>query len=208
MYTESCACRFRRLPSKLYVVFKLVVRSRSRCAAGHFRVKAHPVSRIYFLSDFLPISFTYSKKKTTPPTTMASPNNGPQDSRSACEKVFGIAELADQILLDLPMQNILSGTQQVCRRWQTAIECSDLVQEHLFMKPICDKRLLMGDDMTKQRHWVEKETPEKSRTVLENPFLSLLCHENVCIKDQAFVYPQASWRKMLVTQPPVRKVKA
>lgn len=73
------------------------------------------------------------------------------------------------------------------------------------MKPVSDKRLFMDDNMATPVYWVDGNTPEIPRTVLENPFLALLCHEDVCIKDMTFTYPQASWRKMLVTQPPVRK---
>ncbi|KAF2169079.1 hypothetical protein M409DRAFT_21090 [Zasmidium cellare ATCC 36951] len=134
---------------------------------------------------------------------MASMKSEEQDAISACAKVFGTAELADQILLDLPLRDLLCGAQQVSRQWKDAVETSNLVQEHLFMKPICDKRVYAYMSAVILQWWTRDEHWHIPRMVLENPFLILLSHEKVCLQDEAFTRPGASWRKMLITQPPV-----
>lgn len=127
----------------------------------------------------------------------------------ASTRVFAIVELAEQILLDLPIKDILYGAQQVCRQWRDVIQDSDLIQEHLFMKPISKNRLyfvqipLSKEENYSLCHWADLQQPLMSRPVLENPFLILLSHEDICVKEEAFTRPEASWRRMQVTQPPV-----
>ncbi|KAK4500087.1 hypothetical protein PRZ48_008273 [Zasmidium cellare] len=136
---------------------------------------------------------------------MASTQNDNSQIRSACTRVFAIAELADQILLDLPPQDILCGAQQACKQWKEAVEQSDYIQEHLFMKPICEKRVTSHPRDYLPKIWTDYEFEESPRAVLENPFLILLCHEGICTKQEAFMRPEASWRKMLMTQPAARE---
>lgn len=55
----------------------------------------------------------------------------------AMDRVFGTAELADMILIQLPMRNLLLS-QRVCRKWKYAIRNSPQLQRALFLKPASD----------------------------------------------------------------------
>lgn len=78
------------------------------------------------------------------------------------------------------------------------------------MKPISTERVYLVPSQSPRtagyirHHWAEIQRPGIARTVLENPFLALLCHED--LRSEAFTRPEASWRPMLITQPPIGNV--
>lgn len=61
-----------------------------------------------------------------------------QEEHRAATRVFGIPELAEMILLHLPMRDLLLA-QRVCSHWRTSIEGSPKIQRALFFTP-SDKR--------------------------------------------------------------------
>jgi hypothetical protein len=118
-------------------------------------------------------------------------------------RVFDIPELVEAILVHLPPRDLLLS-QRISRTFQTAIKSSPRLQQTLFFRPIPVKG--PGD-------WT-------LNPLLRNPFLPwfvilesrwqlpdyetfelLDCNANEQ-KRAAFMHPNASWRRMLVIQPP------
>lgn len=54
--------------------------------------------------------------------------------------------------------------------------------------------------------WSNAVAPDLETHPIENPFLTMLCCDR--ISTPAFNRPEASWRKMLITQPPLKRVGA
>ncbi|GIZ49639.1 hypothetical protein CKM354_001266800 [Cercospora kikuchii] len=108
----------------------------------------------------------------------------PESTPSACARTFNVPELAEEILLHLPPDNLLCRVQRVCRQWRRVVEESELIQQYLFFRPIpytCDP-------------WV--------MPTLENPWHYLLFVDTER-PTQLDRYPDSSWRGMLLTQPPI-----
>ena len=75
------------------------------------------------------------------------------------------------------------------------------MQRALFLAPLPGPALLLFEVQNKKL-WAEDETDEHSYTLLENPLTSRFRTYNSA--QESFDYPDASWRRMLVSQPPVR----
>lgn len=138
------------------------------------------------------------------------PTPGP--TPSACVRTFNITELAEEIFLHLSPENLLCRVQRVCRQWRRMVESSELIQQYLFFKPISfsyefvEWRALisrgelqhtggLGDEIESAETWAT------GVPVLENPWLYLLSGDTERTK-LLQGYPEASWRRMLLTQPP------
>ncbi|GME25268.1 putative f-box domain protein [Neofusicoccum parvum] len=135
-------------------------------------------------------------------------------SSDSMHRVLGIYELVELVFLHLPMRDLLR-IQQVCRAWQSTIQTSPSIQQSLFFAP------------KRRRHPVypEKEQWELN-ALLAAAFppwfrtayvksrwdwpMARSFAELPWAKDErrtrAFMRPEASWRRMLLTQPPVRDV--
>ncbi|KAK5169447.1 uncharacterized protein LTR77_005423 [Saxophila tyrrhenica] len=100
---------------------------------------------------------------------------------TACHKVFDIAELAEAIFLELPIRDQLCGVQQTCQQWKAIIDNSVQLQEALFFKPVA------GPPIVFQKYRGAGEW--YSEWLKPNP---------KCLNVAG-----ATWRKSLVTQPPI-----
>ncbi|CAK1368028.1 unnamed protein product [Cercospora beticola] len=131
---------------------------------------------------------------------------------TACQRTFNVPELAEEILLHLPPQNLLCQVQRVCRQWRRTVESSELIQQYLFFRPIpqscelVEQRALISTSELEHTgghgHEIEFFEPWASGVpILENPWLYLLSSDADQTK-QLHCYPEASWRRMLLTQPP------
>lgn len=132
-------------------------------------------------------------------------------------QVLAIPELLESILLYLPVVDVLVNAQRVNRFWNHTMKKSIKLQQAVFLKPLCaDVRLLNMqsrslDDASTQKGRAE---PDADRTwimqgnIAMNP---LACHLKVmsgAIWAAAPLHPkymrsEASWRRMLITQPPI-----
>ncbi|KAE8349094.1 hypothetical protein BDV28DRAFT_160783 [Aspergillus coremiiformis] len=126
-------------------------------------------------------------------------------------RIFSIAEILEHILSQTEPQTLLTTAQQVCQTWHTLIQTSTLLQETLFFKP------------TKAP---QQQKPKRTR----NPFLATKIWPDLFrkrphsqphhhstnyhyalppadpTKEDLYLRPEASWRRMLVQQPPTSSI--
>lgn len=130
------------------------------------------------------------------------------NAKSAINQVQNIPEILEMILAETDMRTLLTSAQRVCRTWLNLISKSPSIQKALFFTPI------------KESEWGMKETipnpllaqtfpsffPAKGR--LEHYRFNF--SDLVMTKDAStmarFVRDDASWRKMLVQQPPISDI--
>lgn len=125
---------------------------------------------------------------------------------TSCGRVFGIVELAEQILLALHPTDILCGAQQACRQWRDVVKQSSSIQELLFFKPIPAKALRysnaargMSIALDSTAFTTELIVGEGLLPVVENPYLFMLSVPECNCASRPM---DASWRRMLISQPP------
>ena len=152
---------------------------------------------------------------------------------SASDRVFQNQELLRMILLRLDLRTLLTAGLRVSRRWNLAILGSAVLQEKLFLKPVVVRRgtrkvqpvqnplvMLRGwmlhmlfhishDDADDLRRALEKGTaypvhvPTSPSSVI--PLRHILHEiEGSLYSDPAFSRRGASWRKLLLQQPPIK----
>ncbi|KAF7190714.1 hypothetical protein HII31_07873 [Pseudocercospora fuligena] len=144
---------------------------------------------------------------TTAPTSGDPNGDNALDIQSytACHNTLGTSELLENILLHLPMRDLLLD-QRVCKTWKACIDSSVKLQRGLFFKPagniIAHPRLQEGVVIM----WSPKN-------LFVNPLLLdafgsfnlardiLHLKSKPCSEDR-FTRSDASWQKMLLTQPP------
>ncbi|KAK5124044.1 hypothetical protein LTR85_002241 [Meristemomyces frigidus] len=138
--------------------------------------------------------------------TKAAAEQGAGDSISACHKVFNISELAETIFLELSMHDALVNIQRTCRSWRDNVEASLPIQQALFFKPISTSRLhfFKSADRNgqKRRRWAETEYGPDSQLPVEHPLITSAYwdrHKH----GEAREWAEASWRRQLLTQPPI-----
>ncbi|WEW56031.1 hypothetical protein PRK78_001466 [Emydomyces testavorans] len=120
-------------------------------------------------------------------------------------------ELLESVLLQMDMRTLLTSAQLVCRHWHTMINESPALQKALFFKaqenaPNNAKQIinpLLAEVFSPFFTWEsarESENPRRGPT--QGVFDNLPLTKN---KD-AFLRKGASWRRMLVMQPPARSM--
>jgi len=57
---------------------------------------------------------------------------------TVCHEALSTIELLENILLNLPTQDLLRA-QRVCHHWRSTIENSSPLQENLFFKPVASR---------------------------------------------------------------------
>ncbi|KAJ6178171.1 hypothetical protein N7519_008632 [Penicillium mononematosum] len=129
-------------------------------------------------------------------------------TRSAINKVMDTPEILEMILAGTDMRTLLTSAQRVCRNWASLIRNSRSVQKALFFIPIKDSEWGVGEKIPNP---LLTETfasffPTKNRPdTYQFDF-----HDLVMTRDAStmarFIRADASWRKMLVQQPPISKV--
>jgi hypothetical protein len=148
---------------------------------------------------------------------MSSRNTTPRPPPfEACDRFFGIAELF-QLFLDQCPTSVLLNCTMVCRSWKEEIDCSSLLQEHLFFQPIEEgegvQRIL--NPMLEYFSPILITGPPSehvpSRTGFARPedLTPLRWAGDMSMKApsrRAFAREEASWRDMLVSQPPISRI--
>ncbi|VUC21615.1 unnamed protein product [Clonostachys rosea] len=156
--------------------------------------------------------------------TESSPNVKPSPSMEA---VFATEELFDDILLRLPIELILTAVQRVSKTWQRQIESSHRLQRHLFLRPDNSKTLqeTQGDCIINPllyKHFGpmlgrREEQSGGTDVVASQPrarrlgmgydmHLSIADMSGGRVQHKRFACAGASWRRMLISQPPPRNV--
>ncbi|KAK3657598.1 hypothetical protein LTR56_002373 [Elasticomyces elasticus] len=143
---------------------------------------------------------------------------------AAAAAVADTAELTEMILLQLPLLDILMA-QRVNRTWQQLITTSPDLQRALFFRAV-DGNMLVEHPGTALSHATGgkadvlspvphgcREVTISDASVIMNPFLSCSIplkgnHVPECWKtiDQRGLRGNASWRRMLLSQPPLVRV--
>ena len=116
------------------------------------------------------------------------------DSISASSRVFGIPELLENVLSQLPARDLLL-CECINKTWHAVIKKSNTLQEKLFYK--CDP-VALHDDMDESDLEI-------------NPFFLLVQRRWACRTSTVdgakgwkdFDYPEASWKKMYLSRPAV-----
>ena len=97
-----------------------------------------------------------------------------------------VPELLEQILLNLDMPTLLKS-QCVCHFWQNVITGSRAIQQDLFLRPI-------------------ELRPGMQLEPRFNPLLHEMKNRATPEHRQSFLREEASWRRMLIRQPPTFKL--
>jgi hypothetical protein len=127
----------------------------------------------------------------------------------ATEKTLSTAELLESILLQLDLQTLLTSAQRTCRTWTNLIRGSPALQRALYFTPVSDTRgheavlnpLLI--DTFPSFFEVENETLFGGGN---GTLLASLRMFKQPETQASFLREEASWRRMLVQQPPVFKI--
>lgn len=123
---------------------------------------------------------------------------------TANARVFGIFELAEKILLQLPITDLIH-ISRVSRKFQSTVANSKPLQRALFLKPLAGKSVILVKPKPGRMLFLSDESSEISVRVLGNPFTRRIMR-GVNNDDAAFLHHEASWRRMLLSQPPMRRV--
>lgn len=130
-------------------------------------------------------------------------------TESARHQAFSIPEIFEQILLKLDNRTLLTKAQLICRTWTTFIQESPAIQWALFFKPKkhiqkCQNPLLA--DIFPSIFNRDQGT-QKTRTNLTLTTFQILTSWKWDNSDErkldAWIRPEASWRRMLIQQPPL-----
>ncbi|RMY13919.1 hypothetical protein D0867_07300 [Hortaea werneckii] len=146
---------------------------------------------------------------------MISDTDAPNMTSQASRRALDTPELLEAILYQLPLRDLVRA-QLVCRQWQTVIDHSKKLQRALYFEPVVWDLVALckepGGRMCYD-HWVQAGDSERCVTVYENPILSLVMKSLLPVTRTRSLLAQlpgcwqrreASWRRMLVTQPPFR----
>jgi hypothetical protein len=155
---------------------------------------------------------------------------------SAVQATFSSPELLEVILMNLPMQDLLVNGLRINRTWNATISTSPTLQQHLFFAPTVQslndepkwtKNPLLTEKfptwfndirMTKRFfidvntlqdaidifHYTDNAGPYKSYSFTD---IGTLARADLGARSEVYCRPEASWRRMLVTQPPVKLLK-
>ncbi|KAI0136889.1 hypothetical protein BJ170DRAFT_589849 [Xylariales sp. AK1849] len=136
-------------------------------------------------------------------------------STPAKDRVLCVLELLEGILLKLDQKTLLVSALRVCRGWKDLIVKSPSLQRHLFLEP--DSKAFPVHNPLLARHFPYLFQHAESADNVADPisltsykmmdsdldFPSMPWLEN---NRAAYQYPDASWKRMLVHQPPLHSL--
>lgn len=125
-------------------------------------------------------------------------------TESAQSQVFSIPEIFELILLQLDNRTLLTVAQLICHTWTTFIQESAAIQWALCFKPVTNPRSRTWQNPLLAEVFpsiFSSSTPEvKSNISFTFKTFDMLRTPEKC---EAYMRPDASWRYMLVQQPPL-----
>ncbi|KAJ5097475.1 hypothetical protein N7456_008196 [Penicillium angulare] len=130
-----------------------------------------------------------------------------------------IPEILENILLHLDEKSLLTSAQRVSRFWHDLVSQPPL-QKHLFFQPDWDQKEKVTSELLVENFplWFPNNAgqPAQSTENMQNiGIVDLRDHRRNAfktlpiaspLKNEAFMYKDASWRRMLVQQPPIPKL--
>ncbi|KAF7180673.1 hypothetical protein CNMCM7691_009964 [Aspergillus felis] len=127
---------------------------------------------------------------------------------SSTHAAFGIPEVLEMILLNLDMRTLLC-IQRTCRSWLSIIRDSSPIQKALYFTPIENtpdqekvQNPLLVEAFPAIFKLVDPDNPEDDYEY-DEPTLAAFDMMKSSSKLAAYLRPEASWRRMLLQQPPV-----
>ena len=134
---------------------------------------------------------------------------------SAQTHALSIPEIFELILLNLDTRTLLTKATRICHAWTNFIDSSPPIQWALFFRPL-DNALnipktqnpLLAETFPSIFHQSgtsngKTNTTKKSSTSTSNVTFTTFAMVKHPRKWDVFIRPEASWRRMLVQQPPV-----
>lgn len=120
------------------------------------------------------------------------------------DHTFATVELLELILLEIDTQTLLTSASRVCRYWNDAIQHSVQLQTRLFFRPSTSDRYLDDDDGSRP---AAAAAAACTNELLLRHFPKVIGKDaDRRNNDERLSRPEASWRRMLVQQPPVKKL--
>lgn len=116
------------------------------------------------------------------------------------EQVLVTVELLELILKEVDLQTTLTSANRVCRYWNAVIQDSPQLQTLLFFRP---------ETRPRDERLSRKEARMNPLLLRKFEGLLMSTSDTTCLVDhevEKMQRPEASWRKMLVQQPPVHKL--
>jgi hypothetical protein len=137
----------------------------------------------------------------------------PQESYGAAHAVLFTNELLCDIVARLPLQDIVAATG-ICKFWRGALKSNPQVQESLFLKPV-EIHEVMPDYFICES--VNPIPIDRCHVIGKlHPLFRRICGAAQCGEDldayinpgpvPNFEHPDGTWRGMLISQPPCKKV--
>ncbi|KAI9376177.1 hypothetical protein BJX61DRAFT_539039 [Aspergillus egyptiacus] len=134
----------------------------------------------------------------------------------ASQKVFTIVELLESILLLVDIQTLLTSAQRVSRHWHAVIQASPRLQARLFLSPASYPVYTDTDTDTDAATDTHTENPYLTR-IWTHVFLPATSSsfsfrsENETADtspgiEKPYLHPTATWRRMLIQQPPSQRI--
>ncbi|CAG7977597.1 unnamed protein product [Penicillium salamii] len=124
--------------------------------------------------------------------------------------IFSINELLENILLHTDMRTLVTSGQRVCRGWNETIKSSPSLQEHLFLRPSksqascsCQRsrNSLLEDILWVQFFLKQQQNSDSKAEVSRFPL-----RESDRLRLKAYLRKDASWKQMLLQQPPTSSI--
>lgn len=133
-------------------------------------------------------------------------------SNTACSRNFAITEILEHILLDLPACDMLTKAQLVSHRWHAIIGASAQIQQALFFKPVPCAPLSFhkSSKFHRARHnpngfWAPTNNEAELVAPYNHSLIDVMVYQPDSLNKEAILRPEASWRRQLVTQPPIAR---
>jgi hypothetical protein len=138
---------------------------------------------------------------------MTTPMETEMHQLTARETAIGLPEILEAILFELPLQDLLVHAQLVSHTWKTTIQSSTVLQQHLFFLPAQPStstsfpRIKLNPLLHSSfPPWFENNTHNRYNRGAE---FKTLDWNSTPKKRVAYARKEASWRSMLLCQPPV-----
>ncbi|OQE12428.1 hypothetical protein PENVUL_c001G07691 [Penicillium vulpinum] len=129
---------------------------------------------------------------------------------SAQDVALGTVEVLENILLHLDLQSILTSAQRVCHPWQDLISTSPSLQKHLFFRPDWHRKDKQPNPLLASTFpaWFSDLPTFKQQCKDDSIKIGRHGINSSWDLDQpsqyaSFMGKNASWRRMLVQQPPI-----
>jgi hypothetical protein len=124
---------------------------------------------------------------------------------AATKKGLATPEILEMILIQVDIRTLLTSAQRVCHSWFDVISKSPLIQKGLFFTPVNDSEWVLGEKILNPLliEAFPSIFPTKDRLYSSRlDVCDLPMTQDALTMDQ-FIRKDASWRKMLVQQPPL-----